>query len=94
MGKHIAKSSSLSSIKDGVGPSINGMIAPFRGILILMILFRMPTTDVVHSEDGLDFVGNLNLGIVTGELAHSSTDSDVIFQGIDKLLEGLHGLDI
>ena len=84
----------MTSIKDGVGPSLNGMVAPFRGVLILMIWFRMPTTAVVDSEDVFDFVRNLNLGIITDELTHGSPESDVIFQGISRLLRRLHGVDI
>ena len=49
---------------------------------------------VVHSEHALEFVGSLNLGIITDELAHSSPKSGVICQGIDKLLGGLHEVDI
>ena len=58
------------------------------------LLLRLPTTVVVHSEYVFDFVRNFNLGIVTDELAHSSSESDAIFQGLDKLPGRLHGVDI
>ena len=59
-----------------------------------MIWFRIPTIAVVHSEDIFYFVRYLCLGIVTDELTHSSPESDVIFQVIDRLLRRLHGVDI
>ena len=34
------------------------------------------------------------MGIITDELTHSPPKSDVMFQGIDKLLGRLHGVDI
>ena len=59
-----------------------------------MVGFRRPATAVIHSEDVFYFVRDLYLGIVTDELTHSSPKSDVIFQGVDKLLRILHGVDI
>ena len=59
-----------------------------------MVRFRMPTTAVIHSEDVFNVVGNFNLSIITDKFAHSSPKSDVVFQCIDKLLGGLHGIHI
>ena len=38
------------SFKDGIGPSLNCPIPPFKRVLILMVGFRVPTTAMVHSE--------------------------------------------
>ena len=59
-----------------------------------MVQFRMPPTAVMHSDHVFHFVRNLYLNIVTDEPTHSSPKSDVIFQGIDKLLRRSHGVDI
>ena len=78
----------------GVGPSLNGPVSPFRWVLVLMVGFRMPTTAVIHSDFVFYFVRNLYFGIIIDELTNSSPKSDVIFQGIDKLLGSLHSIDI
>ena len=54
----------------------------------------MPTTAVVHSEDVINFVGNFNLSIITDSFAHRPPKSDLVFQSIDNLLGGLHGIHI
>ena len=59
-----------------------------------MVGLRMPTTAVIHSEYVFYFVRNLYKGIVADEVTHGSPKSDIIFQGIDKLLGKLHGVDI
>ena len=78
----------------GVGPSLNCPIPPFKRVMILMVGFRVQTTAMAHSEDIFWFVRNFYLCIVTDKLTHSSTKSDVIFEGADKLLRRLHGVDI
>ena len=83
-----------SPLENGVGPCIDGLITPLRRILILLIRFRMPTTAVVHSEDAFNFVGNFKLSIITDQFTHSSPKSDNIFQNVDNLHGGMHGVHI
>ena len=59
-----------------------------------MVGFRMSSTAVVHLEYVIDFVRNIDLGIVADEFICSSPELDVMFHGIDKLLGRLHGVDI
>ena len=61
---------------------------------VLMVGLRMETTAVVHSEYVFDLIRNFNSGIVTDGLTHSCPESDVIFQGMAKLLGGFHGVDV
>ena len=51
------------------------------------------TAAVIHSDDIFNSVRDLYLSIVTDELTHRSPKSDVIFQGVDKLLRRLHRVD-
>ena len=53
---------STSPIHDGVGPGLDGSVPPFSRVLILMVWFRLPITDVVGPEDVLDLVGDLSFG--------------------------------
>ena len=52
----------------------------------------MPTTAVIHSEDTLNLVGNLS--IITDQFTHSSPESSIILQSVDKLLGRVHGIHI
>ena len=54
----------------------------------------MPTTYVVHSEDIFNPVGNFNLSIIADYFTHSSSESDIIFQGIDKLIGAMNRIHI
>ena len=54
----------------------------------------MPTTAVVYSEDIFNLCGYFNLSIITDSFTHSSPESDIVFQSIDKLLGGMHGVHI
>ena len=83
-----------SGVEDGVGPCFDGPIASLRRVLILMVRFRMSAIAVAHSEDVFNFVGNFNWSIITDDFAQSSPKSDVVFQSVDKLLGGLHGVYI
>ena len=83
-----------SPVEDGVGSCFDGPIVPYRRVLILVIRFRMPTTYVVHSEDIFNPVGNFNLSIIADYFTHSSSESDIIFQGIDKLIGAMNTIHI
>ena len=61
-GEQPAMGRSTSPIHDGVGPGLDGSIPPFSSILVLVIWFRLPITDVVGPEDVLDHVGDLIFG--------------------------------
>ena len=82
-----------SPVHDGVGPCLDGSVLPLSRVLVLVIGFRLPITDVVGPEDVLDLVGDLNFGLITDKLVHSTTYMDVVFQSIDKLLTRPHGVD-
>ena len=53
---------STSPIHDGVGPGLDGSVPPFSRVLILMVWFQLPITDVVGPEDVLHLVGDLTFG--------------------------------
>ena len=61
--EHPAVGRCSSLFEDGGGPCLDGPIVLLRRILILMVMFRMPTTAVVH-YDVFNFVGNINLSII------------------------------
>ena len=79
-----------SSIDDGAGPGLDGSIPPFSRVLVLVIWFRLPITDVVGPEDVLDLVGDLIFGQITDKLVHSTASMNIVFQSVDKLLSRPH----
>ena len=66
------------SIHDGVGPTFEGAVSLCSWILVLVVGLCVPPGAMIHPKDVLNFVGNLNLSIVTNELGPGSPKSDVI----------------
>ena len=64
--------------------------------MILMLMVKVQNANYCCGTFGgcLNFVGNFDLSIITDSFAHSSPRSDVVFQSIDKLLGGWHGIYI
>jgi hypothetical protein len=77
-----------------IGTILDGLVAPFCRILVLLMRFTLP---IINSEGTKD-IGNLmtdyGLATVTNELQWGTMLDDVVFQSVDKLFVCLYAVDI
>jgi hypothetical protein len=83
-----------SMVKDTVGRAFDGLVAPLSWILMLLIRLTLPAGDTQGTKDVLYFITNDNLSTVTNELMRSSMISNIVFQGVEKLLNRFDAIDI
>jgi hypothetical protein len=78
------------AIKDSVGDRLDGLIPALRRVLLLLVGFTLPIRDAEGMKDVLNLLTDFDLSTVGNELSRSTMASNVILQGIDKLLVSLH----
>ena len=76
-GEQPAMGRSTSPVHDGVGPGLDGSILPFITILVLVVWFGLPLTDVVGPDDALHLVGDVILDCITDKLVHSTASTEL-----------------
>jgi hypothetical protein len=83
-----------SMVKDTVGSAFDGLGALLSWSLVLLIRLTLPAGDTQGTKDVMYLITNDNLSTVTNELMRSSTISNIVFQGVDKLLIRFDAIDI
>ena len=54
----------------------------------------LPVINAVGTQDMMDTIAYLNLGMVTDQLVHCSPFPDFVVKCVDKLLLSLHGISV
>jgi hypothetical protein len=60
----------------------------------MMVRLRLSIIDVVSPDNISDITSNLGKCAVTNKLGHRTTEPNTVFKDTDKLLVGLHTVDI
>ena len=85
---------STGPIKDDIGGSFDHLDASFSRVLVLLMDFTLPGTNVEGAKDVQDPFACLRLGLVRDESVGVTTVTDDIFKGIDKFFLSLHTINI
>ena len=82
------------AVKDDVGGGFDRLDVSFSRVLVLLMGFTLPGTNVEGAKDVEDPFAGLRLGLVRDESVGSTTVMNDIFKGINKLLLSLHAINI
>ena len=85
---------STSTVHNAVCSILDGLKATFRRILLLLMRFTLPITNAEGAEDVKNLLTDFDLRTITDELRRSTTISNIIFQGVDKLAIGFDAVNV
>jgi hypothetical protein len=81
-------------IKNDVGNRLQHLIPALTRVLVLLVWLTLPIGDAEGTENILYLVANLNLGAIADQFCRSSTATNIILKGINKLLFRFHALNV
>jgi len=82
------------TVHDAVGGGLDSLVATFCRVLLLLVRFTLPVTNDQSAQNVENFVADLHLSAVTDELVGSTSLTDVVFKGVNKLAVSLDAIDI
>jgi hypothetical protein len=85
--------SSSSTVKNAIG-TINGQIASFCRILVLLMGFTLPSFNTEGAKDISNLMTDNGLAAITNQFQGGTTLDDVVHQCVDKLFVCLNAIDI
>ena len=84
----------VSAIHEAVGSSLDILTSAFRRVLVLMVWFGLPIFNEQAPENITNLVTDFNLGRITDQFCGSTSKTDDILKGINKLFFSLHATNI
>jgi hypothetical protein len=83
-----------STVKNAISAILNGLVASFCRILVLLMRFTLPIVNAEGAKNISNLVTDNGLAAVTNQFHGGTTLDDVIFQCVDKLFVCLNAIDI
>jgi hypothetical protein len=77
-------------VKNSVNNRLKHLIPPLTRVLMLLVQLTLPIGDAKGAENIFDLVADLNLGAIADQFCWSSTSTNIILKGINKLLFRFH----
>jgi hypothetical protein len=85
---------SSSTVKNAIGTILDGLIASFCRIVVLLMRFTLPIINTEGAKDVSNLMTDDGLAAVTNQFQEGTTLDDVVFQCVDKLFVCLNTIDI
>jgi hypothetical protein len=85
---------SSSTVKNAVGTILNGLVASFCRVLVVLMRFTLPIINTEGAKDISNLLTDDGLAAVTNQFQGGTTLDGVVFQGVDKLFVCLNAIDI
>ena len=76
---------SASAQEDGVGDAFYYLVAAFCRVLVLLIGFTLPVSNVESTKDVKNPFAEFRGGRITDELIHGATLADIVLKSVNKL---------
>ena len=85
---------SASTVKNAISTIVNGLVASFCRILVLLMRFTLPIINTEGAKDISNLMTDDGLAAVTNQFHGGTTLNDVVFQCVDKLFVCLNAIDV